>query len=712
MNKLSGPPKSRHTLYFYCLLFTLLISLTGYSQNVGINTTGAVPNADAGLDVDFTNKGLLIPRVALTGTANFAPLTAHVAGMIVYNTATAGDVIPGFYYNNGTKWVTGFPAGTAIGDMLYWSGTAWNLLPVGTNGQYLTLNAGIPSWANGTVGGVYATITTNPATLITGTTATSGAVITSDGGSTILSRGICYATTTGPTTASSTVLASPIGGTASYTCNLSGLTPATIYYVRAYTINNSTVSYGNEITFTTLPILPTLAATTAATVITATSATSGGNVTATGGATITERGICYGLTSTPTTALPNIKVIDGTPGIGSFVSNITGLLGGYTYYVRSYAINSAGTNYGAAISFMTLPSVTSTTAATAITATSASTGGILAPFQTLYNVYYYGVAYSTTSNAASPTKVQTGTYPAITGLTFVQGLTGLTSSTLYYIRAYATTSAGTTVYGPELSFTTSAPTAPIVTTTAMSNITPTGAWSGYTIVSDGGSAITAKGVCWGTSSGTLLGTNNFTNDAFSTSVISGLTSSTTYFVRAYATNGVGTSYGNELTFSTCGNPIYSIGQSVAGGTVYYVDCTGLHGLIVSTVDLGANTAPWGCSGTLVGASGTAIYTGLANTNAILAGCATAGIAARLCASYNAGGLNLPGFTNWYLPSIDEVKLMYASGLVTAPSSVYTYMSSTESSATIASGWFFYNNYGMSFVKSSGNQMVSRAVRAF
>jgi hypothetical protein len=76
--------------------------------NVGIGTNGA-PNSSAALEVKATNKGLLIPRVALTGTVPAAPLAAHVAGMMVYNTATAGaapdNVSPGFYYSNGAKWV-------------------------------------------------------------------------------------------------------------------------------------------------------------------------------------------------------------------------------------------------------------------------------------------------------------------------------------------------------------------------------------------------------------------------------------------------------------------------------------------------------------------------------------------------------------------------------------------------------------------------------
>jgi hypothetical protein len=74
-------------------------------------------------------------------------MTAHVAGMLIYNTATVGDVTPGFYFNNGTKWVRLIQSGTTAGSMLYWDGTKWALLPPGTTGQKLQLNASnIPVW--------------------------------------------------------------------------------------------------------------------------------------------------------------------------------------------------------------------------------------------------------------------------------------------------------------------------------------------------------------------------------------------------------------------------------------------------------------------------------------------------------------------------------------------------------------------------------------
>lgn len=87
--------------YISILLF--LISFMSFSQ-VKIGGTDNIPNENAMLEIDG-NKGLLLPRLELTSTSESTPLSAHVPGMTVYNTATAGNVTPGFYYNDGTKWI-------------------------------------------------------------------------------------------------------------------------------------------------------------------------------------------------------------------------------------------------------------------------------------------------------------------------------------------------------------------------------------------------------------------------------------------------------------------------------------------------------------------------------------------------------------------------------------------------------------------------------
>lgn len=85
------------------LLFTCIIQTLSYAQNVGINSTGSAPNSSAMLDIDANNKGLLIPRVALTGTTDVVTISSPATSLLVYNTATAGGVTPGYYYNSGTS---------------------------------------------------------------------------------------------------------------------------------------------------------------------------------------------------------------------------------------------------------------------------------------------------------------------------------------------------------------------------------------------------------------------------------------------------------------------------------------------------------------------------------------------------------------------------------------------------------------------------------
>lgn len=94
-----------------CISTSLIVlsSAITLGQNVGINSTGATPNASAGLDIDFTNRGVLIPRVALTATNSAVPITTPATSLLVYNTATAGAgttaVSPGYYYWDGAAWV-------------------------------------------------------------------------------------------------------------------------------------------------------------------------------------------------------------------------------------------------------------------------------------------------------------------------------------------------------------------------------------------------------------------------------------------------------------------------------------------------------------------------------------------------------------------------------------------------------------------------------
>jgi uncharacterized protein (TIGR02145 family) len=189
--------------------------------------------------------------------------------------------------------------------------------------------------------------------------------------------------------------------------------------------------------------------------------------------------------------------------------------------------------------------ILSTTAITEITQTTAKSGGNItddggAP------VTARGVCWSTSQNPTiSGSKTEDGTG---TG-NFTSSISGLEPNTKYYVRAYATNSKGTG-YGSELSFTTLKEVSiPILSTTAITEITETTAKSGGNITDDGGATVTARGVCWSTSQNpTISGskTENGTGVGNFTSNISGLEPNTTYYVRAYATNSKGTGYGNAL----------------------------------------------------------------------------------------------------------------------------------------------------------------------
>jgi len=393
---------------------------------------------------------------------------------------------------------------------------------------------------------VLPSLTTTAVTSIALTTAVSGGNISVDGNAAITAKGVCWATTTAPTITNS--LTSDGTGTGAFTSNLTGLLPGTTYYLRAYATNSAGTAYGNEVTFATTQIVVPTLTTTAATLITLTTAVSGGNITADGGGAVTARGTCWSISANPTTA--GSKTSDAT-GTGSFISNLTVLLPGTTYHIRAYATNSAGTAYGNDLTFTTtqigVPTLT-TTAVTTITLTTAVSGGNITA-DGGGAVTARGVCWATTSG---PTIAGTKTSDATGTGSFTSNLTILLPATTYYVRAYATNSAGT-AYGNEVSFTTAQIVLATLTTTAATSITLTTAVSGGNITNNGGGTISARGVCWATTATPTISnfiTTDGTGTGIFTSNLTGLLAATTYHLRAYATNEAGTAYGNEITFTS------------------------------------------------------------------------------------------------------------------------------------------------------------------
>jgi uncharacterized protein (TIGR02145 family) len=289
-------------------------------------------------------------------------------------------------------------------------------------------------------------LTTSEVTNITPNTATSGGSIISDGNKDIFIEGVCWSTNKSPTIEQNRTLDDY--GVGSFTSTIIGLTPNTVYHVRAYAINDIGVGYGNEVTFSTNNVSVATLTTNPISYITHTTAVSGGNITSDGGLPITQRGVCWNLHPNPT--LSYFYTNDGT-GPGSFTSNIINLVGNTLYYVRAYAKNATGISYGQEISFLTSPVLANITTNSAI-AISASTAVVNSSI--INNggspIIESGVCWNTQIN---PDILNNKIINTQTTENFTSIITGLIENTSYYARAYAINNVGIT-YGENIDFTT------------------------------------------------------------------------------------------------------------------------------------------------------------------------------------------------------------------------------------------------------------------
>jgi len=272
------------------------------------------------------------------------------------------------------------------------------------------------------------------------------------------------------------------------------------------------------------------------------SATVNGSVIYIGGAIVAAKGFCYDTVMHPT--VENATVSCGS-GSGEFSANLLNLKSSKTYYVRAYATNMWGTNYGEEKVFTTLteltPSVEITTPSVIAHRSITCNGDVTD--QGTYPVSARGFCY-----AATPDPVMTDSHVHAGNGTgpYTAVITGLEPESTYYVRAYAVNAYGVS-YSSSLTLTTLTPTAPVVTTDSVSMYNECMA----TVVSDGGANVTQRGFCYDTLPNPTLENNVVYVDGGEgefAATLSGLPIGKLYFVRAFATNAKGTTYGNQFDF--------------------------------------------------------------------------------------------------------------------------------------------------------------------
>lgn len=386
-------------------------------------------------------------------------------------------------------------------------------------------------------------VSTKSVTAVTAITAEVRGEVLDDGGAPVTSKGFCWKVYEDPTIDDDKILAQ--GESNSFTGILS-LSPSTTYYVRAYVTNSAGTGYGESVSFKTLGDKP-LSNTSAATDISINSATLNGTVNPNSLSTIVS--FEYGLT----TNYGNTITASQSPLNGDSNKNVTialtGLNPGKIYHYRIKSENSLGITYSDDMTFTTQGKVPAISPGdpTNISVSTAKLNAFLNPnFLTTSVIFEWGID----SNYGSTIIPIQSPVNGNTAISLSVDLSGLSKGTRYYYRISATNELGTS-QTTGLSFTTFD--VPKIITKDISEIKTTSAKIGGEILSDYGSPVSERGICWSTSlnpsvsdnkvPGTLEGPNY-------TISLTGLSPNSTYYLRSYAINGVGLSYGNEKVLKT------------------------------------------------------------------------------------------------------------------------------------------------------------------
>jgi uncharacterized protein (TIGR02145 family) len=425
------------------------------------------------------------------------------------------------------------------------------------------------------------TVTTNIVSDITEMSATCGGTVTSDGGALVTARGVCWSTSQNPTLNDSHTTNG--SGTGSFTSSITGLTAGTTYYVRAYATNSAGTAYGNGVSFTT--------------VVTA----NDGGIPCPGMSTVTDvDNNTYNTVQIGNQCWmkENMRTTHYSDGTSIIFGNGTSTTTAYRYYPNGNSSNVL--SYGYLYNWKAVIGDSSSSSANPSDIQGICPSGWHVPSDAewtqltdymssqsqyvcgSYNIYIAKALASTTEWISSSTTCAIGENPSSNNATGFSALpAGFSDGYCFNFGggAYfwsATKSLATHVYCYVLKFNNAyvdrvsdgtsrgfsvrcvrnegdSTCLPTVGTHVVTSIATISAFCGGTVTSDGGASVTARGVCWSTSQNPTVSDSHTTNGSGTgsfTSNLTGLTAGTTYYVRAYATNSVGTAYGNEFSFTT------------------------------------------------------------------------------------------------------------------------------------------------------------------
>jgi uncharacterized protein (TIGR02145 family) len=566
-----------------------------------------------------------------------------------------------------------------------------------------------------------ATLTTTTITSITQTTAVSGGNITADNGSSVTARGVCWGTATNPTIALSTKTSDGTG-TGSFVSNLISLQPGAIYYVRSYATNNAGTAYGTEVSFTTLQ--PPTATTAAATSLASTTATLNGTVNANNQSTTVT--FEYGTTTSygqTINAIPNTVTGSTNTGVSA---NLTGLTANTTYHFRVKAVSSVGTTNGSDVTFTTLGGIifnpdltygsisdndgntyktiligTQTWMAENLKTTKYNDGTVI-PLVTVNSSWeaLTTPGYCWWNNDATNNKA---TYGALYNWYTVN--TGKLCPTGWHVPNDAEWTTLTTYLSGE--------------SVAGGKLKETGTthWQSPNTGATNESGFTALpgGYRFGHGAFGYVGDGGFWWSSSEYSTINAwyrymyYNSSSVFRYSYYYKN-----FGFSVRCVKDATAPIAIGDSYQGGVVAYILQSGdpgfvagqTHGLIAAPSDQSAGIQWYNGSFSTTSVVATALGTGNANTNTVVTSQGAGTYAAKLCAD-----LVLGGYSDWYLPSKDELNKLYLNKVVIGGFATNYYWSSSEYNSDGAWAQYFGTGYQGYYTKSNNNSFV-RAVRSF